>query len=742
MSGDYSRRRFDPRKHFSGVLKQQGRVDLDAEWNEYVELQDRRWRAETIDLVGRCGVPSETPDGFKIGISNGQITIGQGRIYVDGLLAENHGTQPRFSAALEEDYGTAPVPFGDQPYLPVPPAAPIAPGRALVYLDVWRRELTHHQDPGLIEPAVSVDTTTRYQTVWQVKVLDRLDADVTCATPLAGWPPEPSAARLTTDTVAVATDDDPCVIPVSGGYRGLVNHLYRLEIHDAQGGTVRLKWSRESASVASGILAILPGRTAVRVDSLGRDDVLRFRTGDWLEVTSNRRELMGLPGEMRRATVDDSTHTLSFDDALPAADFPEGPSDPNTHGHVIRWDQSGIVRRPNGTELINLDSTTDGLIPLTAADNALVLENGIQAALEVAEGGAPRGGDYWCVAARTTNADIERLNQSPPQGIHHHYCKLAIIESDGTGQVRVVEDCRTMFPLEQDEPGVRVDRVLLTDPASGAQVPLENDAVIAPALLVDGIHIRCTSPIAPESVAEKPVVEVTLDVPYPVVQSPAFPTGPEQIIGYQQIRLAASLSTQNNTISWVPSPMVQRWLAAPPEGVSVQRLFALLEASELDRRLLARVRADGNFIWAESAPDRFLDGDTFGQMTDDGRTAMRLPSGDGRRGGDFSMWFWLVPSLQLASLTVAPTAVASGNAATGMVTLSGTAPVGGVVVGLVSSRPAVATIPPSVTVAGGQLAAQFAVATQGVPVGTVVQVVIKALLGSIEKEAQLTIRGT
>lgn len=188
--------------------------------------------------------------------------------------------------------------------------------------------------------------------------------------------------------------------------------------------------------------------------------------------------------------------------------------------------------------------------------------------------------------------------------------------------------------------------------------------------------------------------------------------------------------------------MVQRWLAAPPEGVSVQRLFALLEASELDRRLLARVRADGNFIWAESAPDRFLDGDTFGQMTDDGRTAMRLPSGDGRRGGDFSMWFWLVPSLQLASLTVAPTAVASGNAATGMVTLSGTAPVGGVVVGLVSSRPAVATIPPSVTVAGGQLAAQFAVATQGVPVGTVVQVVIKALLGSIEKEAQLTIRGT
>ena len=66
MSGDYSRKRFNPEKHYQGVLRQQGRVDLDAEWNEYVDLQDRRWRAETIDVIGRCGVPSETPDGFKI----------------------------------------------------------------------------------------------------------------------------------------------------------------------------------------------------------------------------------------------------------------------------------------------------------------------------------------------------------------------------------------------------------------------------------------------------------------------------------------------------------------------------------------------------------------------------------------------------------------------------------------------------------------------------------------------------
>ena len=42
MSGDYSRVRFDPKNDFSGVLMQQGRVQLDADWNELVALLDRR----------------------------------------------------------------------------------------------------------------------------------------------------------------------------------------------------------------------------------------------------------------------------------------------------------------------------------------------------------------------------------------------------------------------------------------------------------------------------------------------------------------------------------------------------------------------------------------------------------------------------------------------------------------------------------------------------------------------------
>src|SRR6478672_6321228 len=102
MGADLSRVRFDPLRDFSGVVLQQGRLLLDADFNEFVALLDRRLRAETIDLTsfgpdpnqaGESWVPRQTPDGFRVTASGGKLTIGRGRMYVDGLLAENHGTQ-------------------------------------------------------------------------------------------------------------------------------------------------------------------------------------------------------------------------------------------------------------------------------------------------------------------------------------------------------------------------------------------------------------------------------------------------------------------------------------------------------------------------------------------------------------------------------------------------------------------------------------------------------------------------
>ncbi|HTC36045.1 MAG TPA: hypothetical protein VK724_21885 [Bryobacteraceae bacterium] len=68
------------------------------------------------------------------------------------------------------------------------------------------------------------------------------------------------------------------------------------------------------------------------------------------------------------------------------------------------------------------------------------------------------------------------------------------------------------------------------------------------------------------------------------------------------------------------------------------------------------------------------------------------------------------PLANLASLSVAPSSVTSGQAATGTVTLASPAPAGGVTVGLASNNPA-ATVAPSVTVPAGQATATFPVST-------------------------------
>src|SRR5262249_33731928 len=260
MGGDYSRVN---QNAFSAVLMQQGRVQLDSDWNEFAALLDRRWRAETIDIIGRSIVPKETPEGFRIQIAGGSLTIGRGRIYVDGMQAENHGKAPlEFDAVLAERRGTMPVPYNEQPFFPnvgVVAPAPTTGGPHLVYLDVWQREVTALEDLTLIEKAVGVDTTTRLQTVWQVKVLANVGPGATCGSPLEAWNSliAPSDGRLSSAAVGVPTNTDPCLLPPSGGYRGLENRLYRVEIHDGgTSSTATFKWSRDNASVSTSVTAI------------------------------------------------------------------------------------------------------------------------------------------------------------------------------------------------------------------------------------------------------------------------------------------------------------------------------------------------------------------------------------------------------------------------------------------------------------------------------------------------------
>ncbi|MFE7525845.1 DUF6519 domain-containing protein, partial [Kitasatospora sp. NPDC057542] len=58
MHADFSRLTFRPGKHYSAVLTQQGRVQLDADANEQAAIERYQLRALAADLIGRRGGPA------------------------------------------------------------------------------------------------------------------------------------------------------------------------------------------------------------------------------------------------------------------------------------------------------------------------------------------------------------------------------------------------------------------------------------------------------------------------------------------------------------------------------------------------------------------------------------------------------------------------------------------------------------------------------------------------------------
>jgi hypothetical protein len=509
MSFDLSRKTFNALDDYFGVVMQQGRVQLDADWNTMVDQIGRRLQAESLDTFGPAVVPRVTPEGFLITGPASAFEIGPGRIYVDGLLAENHSKALKWDARLAEISGTARLSgadidaapsgltgttaYNDQPYYPDPPALP-AGENLLVYVDVWQRDITHLQDADLVDAAVGVDTTARRQTVWQVRYLDGVGAidAATADGDIPGWLEaiHPSSARLSTDTGELSDDDDPCLLQPQAGYKGLENQLYRVQVHDGGPlGTATFKWSRDNAIVASRISA-MPSGNQIVVESLGRDDVLSFHEGDWVEVTDDHRDLMGLPGEIRRIQlgggIDTATRTITLEGSpLPIGtdpgEFPiKGTNQtyPERNTRVIRWDQSGLVFREDESEHQNLDAAgSSGVIEIPAAGTRLFLEKGILVDFDledvVAEASFDpvfKTGDYWTFAARVNDATVEPLDRAPPSppfrqaGDHrqrqHHRLPHAVAAGDGRRGLRLHGLRRARGPQQRhrDHPASRRPR--------------------------------------------------------------------------------------------------------------------------------------------------------------------------------------------------------------------------------------------------------------------------------------------
>jgi hypothetical protein len=784
--GDYSRiNTHKPYKHYTGVIKQQGRVDLDADSIEDHDIAAHLSQSQTQDVIGPCGFP-EIGGGFRfrylytgsttVGSIDADVGLSPGRGYVDGILCELEATTvpivrflnvqliqvPTLMADGREfrvgdwievfnenesdrsvqariievnqgnrtlkinvgltlsDFRFHPqlrriISYTTQPDYPDPPGLDLKPGFRidLLYLDVWQRHVTAIEEPDILEVALGgPDTTTRVKTVCQVKVLRDINPDAqnlgeqSCDDTIAGWPPRPSGGRLSTGVVPMSAAEDPCSVAPAGGYRGLENRLYRLEIHKAGAqGTAKFKWSRDNGSVVFAVEEFKPNNqdNQVKVKRLGQDQVLRLTKDDWVEVLDDHTEYRQdhtqdgeVTGTMAQIDdIDEVNRIVILDRALPVNAYSV-----DRHARIRRWDQN--------QKLNSLDNS--GL--MTTAPGPISLEDGIQVRFS---GENFKVGDYWSFTARTGTGDVERLTDAPPQGVKHHYCRLALIGwtigADGSGKWTITDfpfkDCRRMFsPLTEDTTNG------ISSWPTVARVEWDNDRPMLLEKFNDGLIVHFSEPIAPETLSQDTFI-VTLEVGGEVRDSLGNPLGRLPLLVTGEVQ-----ASQNN--------MEYRFIPFPPIGPGPDALSRWLNADRFFENFQGGVRCrvvlKGNAILDDRTKQRPLDGETFAKLSgeedpniDKPFTDLIFPSGDGNKGGDFESWFYLMKPPLTLKLTFDPPSVLSGEQSTGTITLS--YPVPQAVQFDLTTSPAnvaglgLATVPLLVTIPPGERSTSFIVDT-------------------------------
>lgn len=109
--GDFSRQLFDRSKHYRSVRMQQGRVQLDSDWNAQVDLMTYRQRTETVDMLGASGAPAGEAGYALVGgaleMGLHHIAIGLDEAWVlpqtDGMTFETRLTLHRDSNGIPEE---------------------------------------------------------------------------------------------------------------------------------------------------------------------------------------------------------------------------------------------------------------------------------------------------------------------------------------------------------------------------------------------------------------------------------------------------------------------------------------------------------------------------------------------------------------------------------------------------------------------------------------------------------------
>jgi len=456
---DISRSAFDARKHYAGVIMQQGRIAVDDDWNEGDRISREEQRRTRVDVIGPYGSPD---DGFRIANARqvaGRIDfdISPGQFYLGGLFLTLEGLQ---TYRLQTDYlqlaeNADPIPTTER--------------YDLVYLETWQQPISAVEDGEVMEVAWGgPDTAQRLRTMQRVRVQTDV-AGEDCAEAwealLEQWRDEGlgtlqadhSLMPDTTVTVTYVPGGDPtdlCTPFVSGGYLGAENQAIRVELLDDN----QFTWGFDNAAPLYRVQVSADGRTVTLLTE--PPDQARWPLAGqgveilpWMAVLPNGEKLADIQGHLStvNGSYDPDNRTLTLTSPLPthltpwlsrsdAADLQQpsqsAPDQPGLYYFLRVWNRGS-------------DLTSPAAIPLPASGAIALGQTGLEITIN---GTDRRPGDYWIIAARpqTPNQVIPWALESgrSPHGIQRFFAPLALIHwrfSGGVLQEPQIYDCRRPF---------------------------------------------------------------------------------------------------------------------------------------------------------------------------------------------------------------------------------------------------------------------------------------------------------
>ena len=440
MPSDRARNSYQREQRFRSVIQQQGRVALEADWNEQRALDDADEQAYLTDIIGETGTPD---DGFKVGPPAAakayDFAVGPGTMYVGGVRAFAPAAIGYFK---QPDWLTGP-----QSVLDFVTGNPVAsPTRELVALWLQEAEVSATEAPSLKDVALGgPDTAQRSRLLerivrFQVTSSDCSEAWKEVLTQLGktGWTiDDPKTmllspvAKLRVDFVSGGAGTD-CQPAATGGYLEADNQFIRVTVANVPvpmaSPAPRFLWGYDNASFLYSV---------TQVDTAG------------LHLTLAQDP----PDAFRRPRVGQAVEIL-----LPDATLADGSA--AAPAGAVR----SVIDYDPDSRIVTLDAPLTGGYLTTKPAIYLRIWEGFSADADLTKPFALgttgltvkldktplHTGDAWTFAVRpATRATVmpERYTKAfqPPDEPRIRLCSLAVITWKPSGEIASIVDCRDQF---------------------------------------------------------------------------------------------------------------------------------------------------------------------------------------------------------------------------------------------------------------------------------------------------------